>query len=66
MLIQDTRSLVVLLETSCWRSRWTANSRSWIASKVFLNLTRIVCDGLQRMTEQHVAVQMQNLLRLRM
>ena len=29
-----------------------------IASKVFLNLTRIVSDRLQRMTEQYVAVQM--------
>jgi hypothetical protein len=28
-----------------------------IASKVFLNLTRIVSDRLQRMTEQYVAVQ---------
>jgi hypothetical protein len=27
-----------------------------IASKVFLNLTRIVSDRLQRMTEQYVAV----------
>jgi hypothetical protein len=28
-----------------------------IASKVFLNLTRIVSDRLQRMTDQYVAAQ---------